>query len=74
MTDTTLIVAECRAEELLTALQAAVNGEDHWRLRASKLLQEISNHMMPASVTEQLREIDGRKRAAEILEDVCSDD
>ena len=74
MTDTTLIVAECRAGELLTALQRAVNGWPHWRLDAAKLLAEIANHKLPEPATEALREADARKRAAEILEDVCCDD
>jgi hypothetical protein len=74
MTDTTLIVAEMRAGDLLAALQAAVDGQPHWRLDASKLLRAISNHELPEPATEALREVDARKRAAEMMMDLCSDE
>jgi hypothetical protein len=71
MTNTTLIVAECRAEELLAALQAAVAGQPHWRLHATTLLRAIANHKLPEPQIEALREIDARKRAAEMMDDLC---
>ena len=58
MTDACKVVAELRAQELLTALQAAVAGDSHWRHRASALL----------------RSIDARKRAAEVMQDVMWSD
>ena len=71
MTDTRLIVAECRAGELLEALQAAVAGASHWRLHATELLRQIDNRELPHPIAlAALREADARKRAAEILEDV----
>jgi hypothetical protein len=70
--DPILIIAEMRAGELVAALQRAVNGEAHWRLEASKLLTEIADCVLPEPATEALREIDARKRAAEVLEDVIS--
>lgn len=73
MTDTRLICAEMRAGELLVALQAAVRGDPHWRLRASVLLREIEELMLPPLATEALREADARKRAAEIMNDACND-
>jgi hypothetical protein len=69
--DPKLIVAECRAEELLTALQRAVNGEPHWRLQAAELLRAIADHELPEPATEALREVDARKRAAEMMMDLC---
>lgn len=69
MTDAKLIVAELRAAELLTALQAAVDGAPHWRLEAARLLQQIENLNLPELTIEALREADARKRAAEILAD-----
>jgi hypothetical protein len=73
MTDITLIVAECRAEELLTALQRAVNGEPHWRLHATTLLCSIADHKLPEPQIEALREIDARKRAAEMMMDLSDE-
>ena len=73
MTDTKLICAEMRASELLSTLQSALNGDSHWRLRAAVLLREINEHIIPERFTEALREADARKRAAEILNDVCND-
>jgi hypothetical protein len=74
MTNTTLIVAECRAGELLTALRHAVVGSPHWRPRAAELLRSIDDLELPEPAHAALIEIDDRKRAAEILEDVCNDD
>jgi hypothetical protein len=77
MTDTIkLVVAERRAAELLTVLQSAVNGDPHWRIDARRLLGKIDRLDMPEPMSEEerdrLREIDARKRAAEILGDVCN--
>ena len=69
MTDRVLIVAEMRAAELLTALHDAVRGNPHWRMKASALLRSIARYELPEPATEALREIDARKRAAEILDD-----
>lgn len=70
MTDITLICAEMRAGELLTRLIHALNGAPHWRLHAAKLVQEIKNHELPEPATEALREVDARKRAAEVMDDL----
>jgi hypothetical protein len=66
--DATLICAEIRAAELLTALQDAVNGAAHWRSSASRLLRAIANHELPEPAHEALREADARKRAAELMD------
>ena len=71
MTDTRLIVAEMRAGELLVSLQAAVDGNPHWRPRATTLLREINDLVLPPRATEALREADARKRAAEIMRDLA---
>ncbi len=63
------IVSEMRAADLVSALQAAVNGDSHWRLRATVLLREIDEGVLRPRSIEALREIDARKRAAEILDD-----
>ena len=70
MTETEMVravVAEMRAADLVAALQAAVAGESHWRLRATVLLREIDEGVLRPGG------IDARKRAAEILNDVCAD-
>ena len=72
MTDPSQIVAEMRAGELRLALLAAVNGHSHWRMNANQLLREINELVLPPLATEALREIDARKRAAEIMSDACS--
>jgi hypothetical protein len=66
MTDRVLIAAE-----LLAALEDAVRGNSHWRFRASALLRSIARYELPPLATEALRKIDGRKRAAEIMNDAC---
>lgn len=71
MTDRVLIVAEMRAAELLTALEDAVRGNPHWRMKASGLLRSIARYELPEPATEALREVDARKRAAEIMGDLC---
>ena len=63
--DTKLVVAECRAGDLLACLQAALNGESHWRPKAKKLLWEIDLLAIPEPRIEWLREVDDRKRRAE---------
>ena len=72
--DLAVLCAEMRAVELLTTLQAAINGDAHWRLRAAVLLREINEGVLPPRYSEALHEIDGRKRAAEILGDICDAD
>lgn len=49
MTDTRIadIVAELRAQELVKALRAAVNGASHWRYEATKLLRLIDGGWLP---------------------------
>jgi hypothetical protein len=74
MIDAARIVAELRAQELLTALQAAVNGDSHWRHRASALLRSIADLELPEQVTDAMRAIDARKRAAEVMQDVMWSD
>ena len=74
MTDIKLVVAEQRAGELLTALQSAVNGDPHWRQKAAWLLADIEALRLPAPAFERLREIDARKRAAEITADIMEDE
>jgi len=71
--DHKLIVAELRAGDLLVALQAAVSGDSHWRQKAAWLLADIEALRLPARAFERLREIDGRKRAAEITADIMED-
>jgi hypothetical protein len=71
MTDHIKIVAEMRAGELLTALEDAVKGNPHWRMKASGLLRSIARYELPEPATEALREEDARKRAAEIMGDLC---
>ena len=68
-----LVVAEMRAAELLTTLQSALNGDAHWRLQAANLLGEINDCVLPKHTTEALREIDARKRAAEMMMDLCDE-
>ena len=71
MTDHIKIVAEMRAGELLTALEDAVKGNPHWRMKASGLLRSIARYELPEPATDALREVDARKRAAEIMGDLC---
>ena len=71
--DMRLVVAEMRAGALLALLAAAVAGAPHWRSMATVLLDEIENYVLPEPATEARREVDARKRAAEILNDVCND-
>jgi hypothetical protein len=71
MTDHIKIIAEMRAGELLTALEDAVKGNPHWRMKASGLLRSIARYELPEPATEALREVDARKRAAEIMSDLC---
>ena len=71
MTDARLVCAEMMAGDLLAALQAAVDGAPHWRLRASVLLDDINNPRLPALAAEALREADARKRQAEIMSDLA---
>ena len=73
MTDRLVMVAEIRAAELLTALTSAIRGDPHWRMKASELLRSIARYELPEPATEALREIDARKKAAEIMNDVCCD-
>jgi len=72
--DHKLVVAELRAADLLVALQAAVNGDSHWRQKAAWLLADIEALRLPAPAFEKLREIDARKRAAEITADIMEDE
>ena len=74
MIDAVRIVAEIRAEELLTHLRAAVRGESHWRYRASTLLRSIADLELPERVTEAMHAIDTRKRQAEVMADIALDD
>jgi hypothetical protein len=74
MTDMTLIVAEMRADELLTALQAAADGAPHWRSEAKHLLRSIADLELPEPVPEQLREVDARRRALETCDNLAADD
>ena len=67
------IITEMRAAELATTLRHAVAGDAHWRLEAKQLLADIDNSILRPSCIEALREIDTRKRAAEIMNDVCAD-
>jgi hypothetical protein len=69
--DPKLICAEMRANELLGALQDACNGAPGWRQKTSALLRSIARYELPERATDALREVDARKRAAEILTDVC---
>jgi len=71
MMDPKLVVAEMRAGELLCALQKAVDYQEHWLLEARALLDEINNMILPDEVVGRLRELDGLKRSAEIMEDAC---
>jgi hypothetical protein len=67
-------VVEIRARELLEALQSALAGDPHWRTNAQALLRSIANLEVPEPMTEalraELREVDARKREAEIKEDL----
>jgi hypothetical protein len=67
------VVAEMRAADLVAALQSALNGNPHWRIHAAVLLREINTGVLPPRYSEALREVDARKRAAEILNDVRAD-
>jgi hypothetical protein len=64
------IVTEMRAAELAAALRHAVAGDAHWRLEAKTLLAEINDCVLPPRYSEALREVDTRKRAAEIMDDL----
>jgi len=74
MIDACRIVAELRAQELLEALRAAVAGDSHWRYRAATLLRSIADLELPEQVTDAMRAIDARKRAAEVMQDVMWSD
>jgi hypothetical protein len=67
------VVAEMRAADLVTTLRHAVAGDAHWRREAQQLLADIDNGVLRPCSIEALHEIDARKRAAEILNDVCND-
>ena len=66
------VVAEMRAADLVSTLRHAVAGESHWRREATQLLADIDNGILRPSCIEALHEVDARKRAAEILNDVCN--
>jgi hypothetical protein len=59
---------------LLVCLQAAVNGDSHWRLKASMLLADIEALRLPKPAFERLREIEARKRAAEVMADIVENE
>ena len=63
------VVAEMRAGDLVSTLRHAVAGDAHWRRDAAQLLADIDGGVLRPSSIEALREIDARKRAAEILDD-----
>lgn len=65
------ILTEMRAAELAQALRHAIAGEAHWRIEAARLLADIDNLVLRPSNIEALRETDARKRAAEIMGDLC---
>jgi hypothetical protein len=65
------IITEMHAAELAAALRHAVAGASHWRLEAQQVLADIDNGVLPPRYAEALREVDGRKRAAEIMGDLC---
>ena len=67
------VVAEMRAADLVSTLRHAVAGDAHWRRDAAQLLADIDGGILRPSSIEALHEIDARKRAAEILNDVCCD-
>ena len=67
------IVSEMRAADLVSTLRHAVAGDAHWRREAAQLLADIDSGILRPSSIEALHEIDARKRAAEILNDVCAD-
>jgi hypothetical protein len=64
------VVAEMRAADLVTTLRHAVAGDAHWRLEAKQLLADIDNGVLRPGGLEALREVDARKRAAEIMGDL----
>jgi hypothetical protein len=64
------VVTEMRAADLAQALRHAVAGDAHWRLEAEALLADIDNGVLRPSSIEALREVDARKRAAEIVDDL----
>lgn len=66
--DPLLLVAEMRAAELLACLQAAVAGDRGWRMRAQMLLRSLAAAELPKRMSDQLREIEARKRTAESME------
>jgi hypothetical protein len=51
-----------------------VNGDSHWRYRASTLLRSIADLELPERVTEAMHAIDTRKRMAECMADIALDD
>ena len=63
------VVAEMRAADLVSTLRHAIAGDAHWRLEAKQLLADIDGGVLRPYSIEALREIDARKRAAEILDD-----
>jgi hypothetical protein len=65
------VVTEMRAADLAQALRHAVAGDAHWRLEAKRLLDDIDNGVLRPCGVEALREVDARKRAAEIMGDLC---
>ena len=67
------ILTEMRAAELAQCLRHAIAGAAHWRREATQLLADIDNGVLRPRSIEALHEIDARKRAAEILNDVCAD-
>lgn len=66
----TLICAELRAAELLACLRDAVAGAPKWRSTAGRLLREIDRLELTEARADHLREIDHRKRMAEIIGDL----
>jgi len=67
-------VIHAHSEHLLTVLQKAVDYQRHWLLEARALLDEIENLRLPEGYDERLREADARKRALEVMDDICSDE
>ena len=65
------VVAEMRAADLVATLRHAVAGDAHWRREATQLLADIDNGILRPSSIEALHEVDARKRAAEIMDDLC---
>jgi len=72
------IATDLWAVDAIQCLRDAVAGKAHWRSDARAIIRSIDQGIPPEPMSERkrerLREIDARKRAAEITADIMEDE